>query len=83
MFENIEGFGRQLFVSLFLIACACISAHTAFGWKTNRTREVGVLLFLLLLIGIQYYYLVEVASFIPASKFFIYDVLDDIVHSIT
>eukprot|EP01040_Poterioochromonas_malhamensis_P001647 gene1647-1743_t len=55
MFENIESFGRQLLIAIYLIICTIIAAKISFA------------------IGIQYYYLIDVVTFVPATRFYTYD----------
>jgi hypothetical protein len=73
MFEGIESFGRHLLLCLFVLACTILAARLAFGWKARATREAALFGILCLLVGLQYYYLLDVVTFVPASRFFIYN----------
>lgn len=74
MFTDIEGFGRQSLVTIFLFACMLLSVRIAVGRKNNSAREAFIIGVIALMLGIQYYYLVSVASFLPASRFYVYNV---------
>lgn len=74
MFDTITGFGDQLFTSIFLIVALIITSHIFFGFDTKKSKEAFIILFLLLLVAVQYYHLLKVSTFIPASRFFTYDV---------
>lgn len=76
MFNNIDAFGRQLFLSLFLIVCCIVAAHLCFGYDTRRAKEAFVIMILLLMIGVQYYFLVDTVSYVPATRFFVYNVFN-------
>jgi hypothetical protein len=73
MFQDIESFARHLFVALFLIACTILAVRISFGFKNNNAREAGIVGFLILLIGVQYYYLLSVATYLPSNQFYVYD----------
>jgi hypothetical protein len=74
MFTDIEGFGRQLLAAIFLLACMLLSVRIAVGRKNDSAREAFMIGVIALMLGIQYYYLVSVSSFLPASRFYIYNV---------
>lgn len=76
MFENLESFGRQLLIAIYLIICTIIAAKISFGNETRRIKEFSVIGILVLAIGIQYYYLIDVVTFVPATRFYTYDVSD-------
>ena len=74
MFDGIEGFGRQLFLSIYLIVCTIIAANLCFGYDFKRRKEVAIVGMLCLVIGIQYYYLLDVVTFVPATRYYVYNV---------
>ncbi len=74
MIDNVESFGRQLFQAIFLVVVAVISAQISFGYDSRRAKEMFIILFLLLIIGTQYFYLFQAVSYIPASEYFTYNV---------
>jgi hypothetical protein len=74
MFTNIDAFGWQLLISIYLILCSIVASKICFGSDRKRSKEIFVFLFLFLLVGIQYFYLLDVATFIPATRFYTYDV---------
>jgi hypothetical protein len=81
MFSNIEAFGRQLLTSIYLIVCAIVAAQICFGYDKRKSREVFIVLSLFLILGIQYFYLIEVVSFVPATRFYVYDVKNPLLRS--
>lgn len=74
MFDGIEAFGRQLLSSIFILACTLLGARLAFGWKSELTRQAAVVGVLCLMVGLQYYFLLDVVTYVPSSRFFTYDV---------
>ena len=74
MFNSILGFGDQLFTVIVLVVSAGISAHMCFGFGTKRAKEALVGLILVLMVGTQLYHLIDAATYVPASKFYVYNV---------
>jgi hypothetical protein len=72
MFSSIEGFGDQAFVSLVILALVVAAANVGTG--RFKTIELAVFMTASLLVGIQYFYVVKVATYIPASKHWVFDV---------
>jgi hypothetical protein len=74
MFDTIKGFGDQLFAVIVLVVCAGISSHFCFGYGSKKAKEVFIALILVLIVGTQFYHLIQAATYVPASKFFVFDV---------
>ena len=68
MFDNILGFGDQLFTVIVLVITAGISSHICFGFGTRKAKETFVGLILVLMVGTQFYHLISAVTHIPASK---------------
>jgi hypothetical protein len=73
MFSSIQGFGQQLFLTLVTIATIIVSAYIARPGKV-KVLEIVTVSSLLVVIGIQYYYLVQVTTNLPATKHWVYNV---------
>jgi mannose/fructose/N-acetylgalactosamine-specific phosphotransferase system component IID len=76
MFDTIKGFGDQLFAVIVLVICAGITAHFCFGFGTKKAKETFVALILVLIVGTQFYHLIQAATYVPASKFYVFNVSD-------
>jgi hypothetical protein len=74
MFSTIFGFGYYIFITLVLLLTAGITAHLCYGYGTYKAKETYIMLILLLMIGTQMYYLINAATYIPASRFYTYNV---------
>ena len=74
MFSTIFGFGYYIFITLVLLLIAGITAHLCYGYGTYKAKETYIMLILLLMIGTQMYYLINAATYIPASRFYTYNV---------
>lgn len=74
MFDGIEAFGRQLLSAIFILACTLLGARLAFGWKSELTRHAAIVGVLCLMVGLQYYFLLDVVTYVPSTRFFTYDV---------
>jgi hypothetical protein len=74
MFNNIQGFGDQLFTVIVLLVSAGISSHICYGYGTRKAKEAFVGLILVLMVGTQFYHLINAVTFVPASKFQVYNV---------
>lgn len=75
MFVGIESFGRHLLLSIFILACTVMAARVSFGWKSKSSKDAAIVGVLCFLVGLQYYYLLDVVTFIPASRFYTYNVI--------
>lgn len=73
MFSSISGFGNHLFGAIVLVVCFGL-ASTRIRSRFTTTKETFVISVLLLIIGYQYYLLTKVSTYVPSSKFYIYDV---------
>lgn len=73
MFSSIQGFGQQAFISLVTIAVIIITGYII---RPGRLKPIETLTIasLLIIIGIQYYNLVLVVTYLPASQHWVYDV---------
>lgn len=74
MFNSIQGFGDQLFSVIVLVIAAGISSHFCFGYGTKKAKETFIALILVLIVGTQLFHLINAATYVPASKFFVFDV---------
>lgn len=74
MFEDILGFGDQYFVVIVLLLSAGITAHICHGYGTIKAKELFVALILVLLVGTQLYHLIYASVYVPATKFYVYNV---------
>jgi hypothetical protein len=74
MFDTIKGFGDQLFAVIVLVVSAGISSHFCFGYGSKKAKEVFIALILVLIVGTQFYHLIQAATYVPASKFYVFDV---------
>ena len=74
MYDTIFGPGNHVFGALVLILCLALSSYRVARSSSFNVRDVFVASLLLLMIGYQYYWLVEVSTYIPSSKFYMYDV---------
>lgn len=74
MFSSIFGFGYNIFITLVLLLTAGITAHLCYGYGTYKAKETYIMLILLLMIGTQMYYLINAATYIPATRFYTYNV---------
>jgi hypothetical protein len=70
----VFGFGHEFFTVIALICSAFVSVHICFGQNVHRARESCIMLLLLLLVSTQYYHLGNVVTYLPASRFFVYNV---------
>ena len=75
MFTSLAGFGDQVFTALILILSAGITAQIIHGFGTRKAKETFIGLILLLMIAVQFYNLINAAIYVPASKFYIYNVI--------
>jgi hypothetical protein len=74
MFDNIVEFGTQLFTAIVLLLSAGISAHMCYGFGSRKGREAFIGLILLLMVGTQFYHLIDAALYVPATRFYVYNV---------
>lgn len=74
MFDNILGFGDQLFTVIVLVITAGISSHICFGFGTRKAKETFVGLILVLMVGTQFYHLINAATHIPANSPYTFNV---------
>jgi hypothetical protein len=73
-FNSFLGFGDQLFAGILLLVTAGISAHIVYGYGTKRAKELFVGLVLLTMACVQLYHLVNAAIYMPATRFYTYNV---------
>ncbi len=73
MFSSIQGFGQQAFISLVTIAVIIITGYIIRPGRLKPIETVTIAS-LLIIIGIQYYNLVLVVTYLPASQHWVYDV---------
>jgi hypothetical protein len=73
-FDNILGFGDQAFTTIVLVLTAGISAHICYGYGTKKAKELFIGLILLLMVSVQLYHLVMAAVYMPATRFYVYNV---------
>mmetsp|Transcript_6659 Transcript_6659/g.14572 ORF Transcript_6659/g.14572 Transcript_6659/m.14572 type:complete len:234 (-) Transcript_6659:2316-3017(-) len=73
MFNNIIGFGTQIFTAIVLLLSAGISAHMCYGFGTRKGREAFIGLILLLMVGTQVYHLIDASLYVPATRFYVYN----------
>ncbi|RYY85274.1 hypothetical protein EON63_07730 [archaeon] len=71
---TVFGFDESFLTVLALILSAFVSIHICFGRNNRRSREYSVMLVLILMVSTQYYFLGNVATYIPSSRFFVYNV---------
>lgn len=74
MFQSIDGFGRVFLMAIYLVICAVVTSQIIYGTNQRKAKEIFIILFLILIVGIQYFYLIEVANFVPATRFYTWDV---------
>ena len=73
-FYNLVAFGSQTFNVVVLLISAYLTAQFAYGYGTRRAREFFIALLLLLMLGVEFYYLIKAANFVPATRFFVLNV---------
>ena len=74
MFDSMKGFGDQLFTVIVLLVSVGVSSHMCFGFGSKKAKEVLIGLILMLIIGTQFYHLINAAIYVPATPFYTYDV---------
>jgi len=72
-FNTILGFADQAFTVLVLVLAAGLASHIAYGFGTKRARELFVGLILLLIVGTQLFHLINAATYIPATRFYVWN----------
>jgi hypothetical protein len=76
--------GEQIFTLLVLVISAGICTHIVHGFGTKKARDMFVMLILLIIVCGQLFHLVHAATYIPATRFFIWNPLlhrDDCIGS--
>lgn len=73
-FTDIQGFGDQLFTVIVLVVCAGITSHMCFGFGTRKAKETFVALILVLIVGTQFFHLINAVTYIPVNKNYMFDV---------
>jgi hypothetical protein len=73
-FSNLAGFSDQALSVIVLVLCAGISAHFMYGFGTRKAKETFIGLILLLVIGLQLFYLIPAAITVPANRFYTWNV---------
>lgn len=74
MFENSLEFGERLFAALVIVLCAGVSVHICVGFGSKKAKDTFIALILLTLVGVQMYHLIFAATFVPASRFYTFNV---------
>ncbi len=72
--ENLLGLGDRLFSGIVLLLTAGICAHICYGYGTKKAKELFLGLILITMAGIQLYHLVNAAIYMPATRFYTYNV---------
>lgn len=72
-FNTIMGFADQAFTCIVLLLAAGVASHIAFGFGTKKAREMFVALILLLIVGTQLFHLINAATYIPATRFYVWN----------
>ena len=70
----VSQIGLVSFSAIVLLISAGLTSHFIHGYGTNEARNLFLFLILFILVSYQYYYVIQAANFIPATKFFIYNV---------
>jgi hypothetical protein len=73
-FYSIRSFGDQVFMAIFLVLVAGVSSSICYGGGTKRAREAFIAVILLIVMVVQVYHLIGAVNFIPASRFYVYNV---------
>lgn len=66
------GLAEQVFTFLILVLSAGVCAHITHGFGTKKARELFAGLVLLIIISVQMFHLTHAATYIPASRFFVW-----------
>ena len=74
MFYSIEGFAHQIFVVLVVLLVSAIATGTCFSFGSRRASHSALGLFLILIVGVQLYYLIFAALHVPANQFYVFNV---------
>jgi hypothetical protein len=74
VFNSILGFGDQTFTTIVLLLSAAITSHYVHGWGTRKGRDLFIVLVLLLILAVQYTHLIRAATYIPANRFYVWNV---------
>lgn len=75
VFSTLAGFSDQAFAVIVLVLCAGITSHFMYGFGTRKAKDTFVALILLLLVGVQLFYLIPAAITVPATKFYVWNVI--------
>jgi hypothetical protein len=73
-FDDILSFGNHLFITLVLVLSAGISSSICHGTGTQKGRETFIVLILLLMAGVQMFHLINAVVYVPATRFYTYNV---------
>lgn len=76
--ETIVDLGNNVFIVLVLLVSAGITSHFIYGYGTRKAKDAFVLLVLLLIVGTQLFYLINAATYVPATRFYIFNVMHTI-----
>ena len=79
MFSDLVAFGQQVFAAIILIISAGITANICHGPGTVRSRDTFVKLVLILIVGVQFYHIIYAGIYVPADKFWTFNVSKPIV----
>lgn len=74
MFYSIEGFVHQIFVVLVVLLVSAIATGTCFSFGSRRASHATWGVFLILIVGVQLYYLIFAALHVPANQFYVFNV---------
>jgi hypothetical protein len=68
-------FAFDTFAVLALLLGLCVYALFSNGYRTTSTKAgfIGSLLFIMIIV--QFYHLLQASLYIPATRFFVYDVM--------
>lgn len=73
-FDSLFGLGNQLFSGIILFVSAGVCAHICYGYGTKKAKDMFAGLILLTMACIQLYHLINAAIYMPATRFYTYNV---------
>ena len=74
MLYSIADFASQCFSIIVIVTATIIATQICFGYGTRKAKESFVGLILFTLCAIQSYQLVFAVIYVPADRFFVYNV---------
>jgi hypothetical protein len=64
---------EQIFTGFALIVSAGVSSHIAYGHGTRKAKELFATLILAIILGGQLYHLIQASTYIPATRFYVWN----------